>query len=199
MNDATFHWIFVFVFVGFSVIRAYYHRLASLGMGKAEYVEGRMHVALRMLFGIPFMLTLVAYMVRPAILDWARLDLPVWAQWVGVFLGLASLPLIWWVQSALGSNFSTVLHVRDEHTLVTSGPYRWVRHPMYTVLYMNLTAAFLLTENWLIGAVFLLALSLIVFSRVDREELVMQEKFGEQYQTYMRQTGRFLPRLSPER
>jgi protein-S-isoprenylcysteine O-methyltransferase Ste14 len=196
MNDAMFHWIFVFVFVGFSIIRAYYHRLARRGMGKAEYVEGRTHIALRLLFGIPFMLIVVTYMVRPSVLGWARLDLPVWAQWVGVALGLASLPLIWWVQSALGRNFSTVLHVREEHSLVTSGPYRWVRHPMYTVLYMNLTAAFLLTENWLIGAVFLLSLSLIVFSRVGREELVMVDKFGDQYRAYMRQTGRFLPRFS---
>lgn len=194
MNDVLFHWVFVFVFVGFSVIRAYYHRLAQKTMGRAEYREGRLHVALRLLVGIPFMLTLAAYMVRPSILGWAKLDNPVWMQWMGVFLGIASLPLIWWVQSALGNNFSTVLHVRDEHTLVTSGPYRWVRHPMYTVLYMNLLAAFLLTENWLIGGVFLVSLTLLVASRVQREEQTMREKFGKHYQDYMEKTGRFLPR-----
>ncbi len=196
MNDLFFHGVFVFVFLTFSVIRAYYHRLAERTRGQAEYREGRTHVVLRMLVGIPFMLTLAVYMVRPSILGWAKLDLPAWMQWVGLALGLASLPLIWWVQSALGSNFSTVLHVRDEHTLVTSGPYRWVRHPMYTVLYMNLLAAFLLTENLLIGGVFLLSLTLIVASRVQREEQTMLEKFGEQYRDYMQQTGRFLPRLS---
>ena len=196
MDGIFFHWMFVFIFVGFSLIRAYYHRLAENTKGQVEYREGRLHVALRLLVGIPFMLTLVAYMVQPSILDWARIQFPAWMQWIGVALGLASLPLIWWVQSALGSNFSTVLHVRDEHTLVTSGPYRWVRHPMYTVLYMNLLAAFLLTENWLIGGVFLVSLTLIVASRIHREEQTMLEKFGGQYQDYMQQTGRFLPRLT---
>jgi len=195
MSDMFFHWAFVAVFVVFSVIRAYYHRLADRTKGRAEYREGRLHIALRLLFGIPFMLTVAAYMLRPSILDWARLDLPVWARWIGLVLGLASVPLIGWVQSALGSNFSTVLHVRDEHTLVTDGPYRWVRHPMYTALYINLLAAFLLTENWLIGGVFLLSLTLIVASRVGKEEQAMLEKFGEQYRDYMQHSRRFLPRL----
>ena len=96
-------------------------------------------------FIIPFMLILLAYMFSPQILSWARVDLPEWMQWVGVILGAASIPLILWVQRTLGSNFSTRLHVREEHTLVTDGPYRWVRHPMYTALYMNLIAVFLLT------------------------------------------------------
>lgn len=133
-DNLIFHLFFVFVFLAFTVIRAYYHRQASRSMGKAEYKEGRLHILLRMLFGIPFILTLVVYLFRPQILGWAALNLPDWLQWIGVILGVASIPLIWWVQVALGSNFSTVLHVRQGHTLVTSGPYRWVRHPMYTVL-----------------------------------------------------------------
>jgi protein-S-isoprenylcysteine O-methyltransferase Ste14 len=194
-DNLFFHLVFVSVFLAFTAIRVYYHRLASRTMGKADYKEGRLHIALRLVFGIPFILAVFAYMFRPQILGWADLSLPAWMQWIGVILGAASLLLIWWVQEALGSNFSTVLHVREEHTLVTSGPYRWVRHPMYTALYMNLLAAFLLTENWFIGGFFLGALTLIVATRLKREEQVMLEKFGDEYRTYMQQTGRFLPRL----
>lgn len=196
MNQSFFHLIFVFVFVSFTVIRAYYHWLATHTRGQIEYKEGKLHTALRLTFGIPFMLVLVAYMIRPGILSWARLELPAWVQWIGVALGLASLPMIGWVQWALGSNFSTTLHVRQEHTLVTAGPYRWVRHPMYTVLYLHMAAVFLLTENWLIGGVFLSALTLIVALRIRNEEATMIEKFGEGYRAYMRQTGRFLPRFN---
>jgi len=135
-------------------------------------------------------------MVRPGLLAWATVELPEWLQWLGVLLGLASLPLIWWVQEALGSNFSTTLHVRSEHTLVTQGPYRWVRHPMYTVLYMVLLAVFLLTGNWLISGVFLVSMTMIVLFRLGNEEAVMLEKFGEDYRRYMQRTGRFLPRLT---
>ncbi len=194
-DNLFFHLVFVSVFLAFTVIRAYYHRLASRTMGKADFKEGRLHIALRMVFGIPFVLAVFAYMFRPQILGWADLNLPEWMQWLGVILGVASIPLIWWVQEALGSNFSTVLHVREEHTLVTQGPYRWVRHPMYTALYMNLLGAFLLTGNWFIGGFFLGALTLIVATRLKREEQAMLDKFGDQYRAYMHQTGRFLPRI----
>ena len=194
-DNLFFHLVFVVVFLAFTAIRAVYQQRASRTKGKADYKEGRLHVALRMLFGIPFILTLFAYMFRPQILEWADLNLPEWMQWMGVILGVASIPLIWWVQEALGSNFSTVLHVREEHTLIMDGPYRWVRHPMYTALYMNLLAVFLLTENWFIGGFFLGALTLIVAARLKREEQVMLEKFGDEYRAYMQQTGRFLPRL----
>jgi protein-S-isoprenylcysteine O-methyltransferase Ste14 len=110
-------------------------------------------------------------------------------------MALVSLVLLVWVQRALGSNFSTTLHVREEHTLVTYGPYRWVRHPMYTVLYLFLIGVFLVTQNWFIGAGFLIPLTLIVAMRLDNEEAAMIEKFGDDYRQYMHRTGRFAPRV----
>jgi protein-S-isoprenylcysteine O-methyltransferase Ste14 len=195
MTQTFFHLVFVFVFLAFTAIRAAYHRKAALTSGKVEYREGQLHRALRLLFGLPFIALLLAYMFRPAVLSWAEFDLPAWAQWLGVILGLASLPLIGWVQQALGSNFSTTLHVRAEHTLVTQGPYRWVRHPMYSVLYLHLIAVFLLTQNWFIGGFSLLALTLIVATRLRKEEATMLEKFGDQYFMYMQCSGRFLPKF----
>jgi protein-S-isoprenylcysteine O-methyltransferase Ste14 len=196
MNPLLFHISFVVVFLGFAAIRVYYHRLAQQAQGRADFKEGRLHVALRLVFGLPFIAAVFGYMLWPALLGFAQFSLPAWAQWLGVGLGAASLPLIAWVQWALGANFATVLHVRDEHTLVTHGPYRWVRHPMYTVLYMHGLAALLLTANWLIGGVYLAALTLIVGTRVRREEAAMAEKFGPAYREYMGRTGRFLPRYS---
>jgi protein-S-isoprenylcysteine O-methyltransferase Ste14 len=195
MGETFFHLVFVFIFIAFTVIRMVFHRRATLSAGKVEYREGRLHTALRLLTGIPFMLALLAYMINPAVLAWAELPLPRWAHWLGVVSGLASLALIYWVHTALGENFSTTLHLRENHTLVTGGPYRWVRHPMYTVLYIHLTGIFLLTGNWFLGGVYFLALSLIILFRLDREEATMIEKFGDQYRQYMLQTGRFLPRI----
>jgi protein-S-isoprenylcysteine O-methyltransferase Ste14 len=148
-----------------------------------------------LIVGIPFMLSLLVYMFRPGWFAWSALPLPAWVQWVGLVLGITSLPLILWVQAALGSNFSTTLLVRQDHDLVTQGPYRWVRHPMYTVLFVHLVALLLLSANWFIGGVPLLAFALIVATRLKNEERVMAEKFGPAYQDYMRRTGRFLPRL----
>jgi protein-S-isoprenylcysteine O-methyltransferase Ste14 len=189
----VFHAIFIGVVLAFTGIRMYYHRLAQRQMGPAAFREGRGHVAWRVALGLPWLAALLAYMARPSLLDWARIPLPEWAPWLGAGLGLASLPLIAWVQWALGANFSTVLHVRDRHTLVTHGPYRWVRHPMYTVLAMFCLSVLLLTGNLIVGGVPVAALALIVVTRVRREETAMAEKFGEAYQAYMQRTGRFLP------
>ena len=195
MNALFFHLVFVAVFLAFSGIRAYYHRTATQARGSVIYKEGSLHTALRLIIGIPFIVLLLAYMIRPNLLVWAVFPLPIWLQWVGVALGLASLPLIWWIQWALGSNFSTTLHVRAEHTLVMHGPYRWVRHPMYTVLYIFLIAVVLLTANWFIGGFLLTAQTIIIATRLRHEEAVMIEKFGDEYRAYMQRTGRFLPLL----
>lgn len=196
MTDrAFFHLAFLVVFVAFIAVRAFYHRRAVRTRGRVEFREGRLFVRLRIVFGVPFVILLVAYAVRPGLLAWAELPLPVWARWVGVVMGLASVASIWWVQWALGSNFSGTLHVRDEHTLVTHGPYRWVRHPMYAVFYLHLFAILLLTANWFLGGASLLALTLVVAARLRKEEAVMVEKFGDEYRAYMERTGRFLPRI----
>jgi protein-S-isoprenylcysteine O-methyltransferase Ste14 len=196
LNQSFFHVAFVIVFLGFTVIRAFYHRQAQRVRGRAEYREGWLHVGLRLVFGLPFIAAVFVYMAWPPLLGFAQFALPAWLQWIGLALGAASLLLIWWVQWALDANFSTVLHVRAEHTLVSHGPYRWVRHPMYTVLYLNGLAALLLSSNWLIGGFFLIALTLIVVTRLAREEAAMIEKFGDAYREYMGRTGRFLPRLA---
>ena len=195
MDKSFFHAVFVVVFVAFTLIRASYQRKAVQTRGRVEFKEGKLLTAFRLILGIPFMLGLLGYLIRPSLFAWADFPLPQWAQWIGVFLGLASLPLIVWTHRALGSNFSTTLHVREEHTLVTDGPYRWVRHPMYAVLYIHFIAILLLTGNWFIGGVFLVAQTLIIARRLKNEETAMIEKFGDGYRQYMRRTGRFLPRL----
>lgn len=194
MRQGFFYWVCIAESVLFCCIRAAYEARARQSRGRAEFKEGRVRGALHLTGSLLFVLTLLTYTLAPALFEWAELTLPAWSQWVGAMMGGASVPLILWVHSALGSNFSTTLHVRDEHTLVVNGPYRWVRHPMYAVLYMYLTAVFLLTRNWLVGVVSLAALTAIIFRRLKQEEETMIEKFGDEYREYMRRTGRFLPR-----
>lgn len=125
---------------------------------------------------------------------WAELLLPQWSQWLGVGLGMVSPPLLARTQEALGSNLSATLHVRRDHTLATGGPYRYLRHPMYTALFLSLGTILLLTRNWLVGGVPLVGLCVIVLLRVRHEERVMLETFGDAYREYFQRTGRFWPR-----
>ena len=80
-------------------------------------------------------------------------------------------------------------------TLITSGPYRFVRHPIYTAFVLILGSTFLISANWFIGFAWLGMTVLEVASRIGFEESLMLEYFGDQYREYMKKTGRLLPRL----
>ena len=196
-NEAPFRSILAVLLAVLALIRGYYRWLAASSGATVSWREGRGNAVLRGLGGLGGMLTLLAYIVRPGSLAWAALPLPRWARWLGAALGGAALAYLLWVHRALGANFSSTLHVTDRHTLVTQGPYRRVRHPMYTSFYLLLTAFFLLSANWFIGLVWLGGLSLVVAARLGKEEAVMIERFGDQYREYMGRTGRLLPQLKP--
>jgi protein-S-isoprenylcysteine O-methyltransferase Ste14 len=120
MSQTSFHRVFVIFFVLFALIRVYFQWRARLMQGQVEYKEAKLNTALRALIGAVFFLGVLFYIVRPQVLAWAGLPLLQWLQWLGVVLGVVNLPLLVWTQQALGSNFSTTLHMRREHMLVTS-------------------------------------------------------------------------------
>src|SRR5688572_12043966 len=79
--------------------------------------------------GLALMLSVMAYVLNPRWMRWSSLEFPSWLRWSGAGLGAASLPLANWVFHTLGKNITPTVETREEHELVTGGPYRWVRHP----------------------------------------------------------------------
>ncbi|MBN1935387.1 MAG: isoprenylcysteine carboxylmethyltransferase family protein [Anaerolineae bacterium] len=175
------------IFTLFTLIRAHFRRITRPPRAPGA-PDSRL---LRLL--IPFeVATLLAYLFAPRWLAWAALPLPLWLRWFGVGTAATALPLLLWVHLSLGHNFSPDLALRDEHTLITHGPYRWARHPMYTAFYMIHIGTALITANALIGLTWVGGLSWLVALRLRREEAMMLARFGDQYCAYMRRTGRFL-------
>ncbi len=148
-----------------------------------------------MLLAIPLAGLLAAYIIRPSILGWAEVALPAWASWLGALMVAISFPLMIWVHRTLGANFNTILGLRDRHSLVKDGPYHWVRHPMYGVLFLFMVGLLLLTGNLLIGGFLLAGLVVTVGTRVAKEEAILEEEYGEEYRVYKARTGQFFPRL----
>ncbi|OGO51147.1 MAG: hypothetical protein A2148_07120 [Chloroflexi bacterium RBG_16_68_14] len=138
----------------------------------------------------------LVYVFAPHRIRWATLPTPTWSRWLGAALGIVTIPLFFWTHRALGSNWSADLVIKKGHTLVTSGPYRWARHPMYTSIFGFSLAVSLLSANWVIGLVGLVT-SILSAARVDKEEALMLDEFGEEYRAYMERTGRFLPPMKP--
>jgi protein-S-isoprenylcysteine O-methyltransferase Ste14 len=195
MKIDLFHTLFVIGLLLFMGLRMYYFRRAAVEGGRMNVRDSRFSIVARLVLGIPLAAALVAYMIRPQLLGWAQLNLPDAVRWLGATLVGGGLLLLVWVQEALGANFNTILGVRERHTLVTHGPYRWVRHPMYTVLFLYLSGILLLSANLLIGGFLLGAFLVTIGTRVAKEEAILQEEYGEAYRAYKARTGRFWPRL----
>jgi len=187
--------IYALLFFGFIFIRVAYHRKAKKVREGVELKESKVNMAVRAVVGLGYIGALLVYAFFPRIFAWAALSLPDWARWIGAGVSVLSVLLIWWVQWALDVQFDTVLHIQAGHKLVTHGPYRWVRHPMYTALFLMGLGWLLLTANWFIGGPLTIAIVLLVLVRVDREETLLTETFGVAYIDYVQVTGRYLPRL----
>ncbi len=144
--------------------------------------------------GLGALCALLAYLVNPAWMAWSQLTLPAWLRLAGIPLGLIALGLFTWVFVFLGSNVTPTAQTREQHTLVTGGPYRWVRHPMYSTGVVLFGSYFLLTANWLIVVLCLAAFTVLI-ARTTGEEANLVARFGDEYRAYRQRTGRFLPRL----
>jgi protein-S-isoprenylcysteine O-methyltransferase Ste14 len=113
--------------------------------------------------------------------------------WLGAVVFGASLWLFHRTHKDLGRNWSVTLELRDRHSLVTSGVYRHVRHPMYSAFWLWAIAQALLLPNWIAGPAGLVGFGTLFFLRIGREEQLMIEAFGDEYRDYMRRTSRVLP------
>jgi protein-S-isoprenylcysteine O-methyltransferase Ste14 len=174
----------------------YYRRKANqTGEQIDVQQEGSLVLTLRRLFGSLLWLSALAYLINPRWMAWSSVPLPDWLRWTGAGIMLICVPLVYWVFSSLGKNVTPTVVTRQEHSLVTHGPYRWVRHPLYSVGFLMFVGLSLLAANWFIALTLVLGYIPLAM-RTPIEEARLVERFGDQYREYMQRTGRFLPRLS---
>lgn len=114
---------------------------------------------------------------------------------LGVLAAAVGLWLFYRSHIDLGTNWSITLQTRENHRLVTTGIYRRIRHPMYASMFLLGIAHFLFVPNWIVAPAYLITFGLLYLFRVAREERMMLDRFGSEYQTYMQRSGRLIPRL----
>jgi protein-S-isoprenylcysteine O-methyltransferase Ste14 len=189
--------MFTIILVAAIGLSAFFRRKARQTGAIPRSREGGRAMFLRLLFAAPFYLAMVAYMIHPRWMEWSALPLPTAVRWAGVAIGLATLPVLYWVFSSIGRNISETVLTKTDHQLVTHGPYRWVRHPLYTAATIVFLALGLVAANAFILGMAVLLFAAVAMFVVPREEERLVNKFGEAYLEYRRRAGPFLPRLVP--
>jgi protein-S-isoprenylcysteine O-methyltransferase Ste14 len=131
---------------------------------------------------------LIALRIGEIEVDW----LPV--RVVGLAVGLAGAVLLTWSATLLGRFLMHEAAVREDHALVRNGPYRFVRHPVYAGYLALLLGSGVASLNlclWLIWPVSLIG----ILTQAACEERLLAARFGQDFECYVRRTGRLVPRL----
>lgn len=193
-NDDLFRLILVIAFLAFLPF-ALYHRIRSVTSEKLDrWQEGTFILFGLRLSGLPWLIGCITWMLNPHWIAWSSVPLPVWVRWCGlVLVGLWGILLVWTFEN-LGRNLTDTVVTRKDHTLVTTGPYRYVRHPFYVAFAIALIGGSIVAANWFI---FLSGCVPFVFlvARTRIEEEKLAERFGNEYRNYIARTGRFWPRM----
>lgn len=189
-----FEWLALAILLGAIGTSGYYRRRARLGSETiARGREGGFLLAGRAAVAILLFVPVIAYVAVPQWMTWASFGLPAWARWIGVVVGLLTIPGVSWVLRSLGHNVSETVLTKREHQLVTDGPYQWVRHPLYTAGITLFVALGLIEASWFVLLMAAIAALLIQLIVIPTEEHALTDKFGDRYRKYMGRTGRLLP------
>ncbi|HEX2696801.1 MAG TPA: isoprenylcysteine carboxylmethyltransferase family protein [Anaerolineales bacterium] len=185
--------IILFAGVGISV---YFRRKADQESGEkiSRSVDGTAMMTVIKIAGVALWLSPLVYLLNPLWMMWSKIGLPEPVRWLGVAFGFLCVGGIYWLFSSIGSGITPTSATRKEHKLVTSGPYRWVRHPLYTIGSSLFISFGMIADNWFIAALGILAFIAMAI-RTPKEEANLIEKFGDEYRQYMKRTGRFFPKL----
>lgn len=195
-TEITFRVILPILILSFAAHRGYYVKKHS-GPEEATLKKREEGIVSKIasLLGMIGFASLLAYVIEPAWLSFADLPLPDWLRWTGVGIALTGFGLLQWAQVTLGRSWSDTPRMMKEQTLITGGPYRFIRHPIYTAFLLILGSSLFISSNWLVGLSWTGMTLLETISRVQFEEALMLEYFGDQYRLYMNKTGRLLPKI----
>jgi len=184
------------VLLGAVGVSSYYRHRARLGNETIARRQERVPLfAIRLGVAGLLVFPIIGYVATPLYMTWASLALPSWCRWLGVIAGVSTIPVIAWTLRTLGQNVSETVLVKGNHHLVTTGPYRWLRHPLYTTGIALFMALSLVDASWFTMLVALIVTAFVQLLVIPLEEQALIEKFGEDYRAYARNTGRFLPRM----
>ena len=142
--------------------------------------------------GAATMIGLLSYLINPRWMAWSSMPVPEWLRWLGAAIGGGAGVLLITAMHHLGPNLTDTVVTRNQHTLVTGGPYRYVRHPIYVGWLVLIWATPTMTVSHLL---FALATTAYILSAIPMEEKDLETLLPE-YEDYKKTTPALIPGTS---
>ena len=195
-SEIIYRILMILAFIAMFAIRIYFQskvlhekREINIQDNKLSLVAGSIAALTTLTFG-------AEYIFFPGTFGFTYLlNYPDWLRWLGFIVLSAGIALLGSAHYHLGKSFHSLVVSKDEHQLVTSGPYYRIRHPIYTAYLMNYLGGGLLASNLVLTFVPIIFFGLMIINRIPREEVLMRKEFGQEYLDLEKRTGRLLPSL----
>ena len=197
-DNVLFRLVVAAQFLAMGAVRVYFGAPGtkkSLSRGREPRAESGWLTTILGLVSLLHFGAIFTYLANPTLLRWSAFEVGAPIRWLAVVLSSLGVLGELWAAVSLGTSYSPTLRVSSECSFVTTGPYRWIRHPLYAFWIPVITGWGIVAGNWFIlasGATLILILKIV---RVPREEAMMVGGFGESYRQYIKCTGEFIPRL----
>ncbi len=188
---------FKIVFIAFLILltlirsffKAKYYKLLS-----KDYItyEPTHIFIVRMILGLFLGIFLFFFLFKENYIIFTFFDLPIWLRIIGIFISVVGLLGLIWAHSTLKDNFTTTVLLKKNHKLITDGPYKFIRHPMYLsylVFFLGLT---LISGNYVFGLLSNGIILSLIFLRLPLEEKILIQRFPE-YEKYSKKVSRIIP------
>ncbi len=148
-------------------------------------------------FSILVILIMSSLSVVAAVSEWAYWNQAVESSlgWTvaGFCLLTGGIAIRVWAIRTLGKHFTATVTLTNDHQLVRSGPYHWVRHPSYLGAFMAIVGAPVFLNAWWAALIAVVSMTVAYYLRIGVEEKMLSSYFGEQYLDYKKKTKRIIP------
>ncbi len=193
MQEAFWKWaFFILILIWFFIRMPYSKRSSDI---KTKIKKNILLERILVFLNYISMMFLPVFVVFSSRLDFASMGLPFFIRWIGLIAYGLNLVFFVWCHRSLGKNWTNTLEIKEKHELVQNGPYKNIRHPMYTHFWLLIISQGLILNNWIVMIYGVFAWGILYFLRVKNEEEMMIEEFGDEYRGYMDKTGRLFPKF----
>jgi protein-S-isoprenylcysteine O-methyltransferase Ste14 len=183
-----YEWLFPALWIAFLL----YWQIKA---GNTKTTQRLEPAASRIVRSLAFLIAIALLMMPGIPLPWLYLQLwptGFWPFWLGAAVTVAGLLFAAWAREHLGGNWSRSVTVKQDHELITSGPYAVARHPIYTGILTGFLGS-VIAQGQVRSVIAFLLVSIVLYAKLRLEEEWMRSYFGDAYEAYARRVPALVP------